>query len=110
RSLSGTETSQAMAIASAMNTWCPAEAIFGQGGTIKPILFGANPASCAVQAVNYARHGLTGPQQLVESPIGLMTSLATGFDSTKLRNSENWFITRPQRKLHAMCGYTHASI
>jgi 2-methylcitrate dehydratase PrpD len=103
-------TAHAMAISSTISTWCPAEVIFGQGGTIKPILFGANPASSAVQAVNYARHGLTGPLRLLESPIGLMRSLATDFDPGKLQDTERWFITTPQRKLHASCGYTHASI
>lgn len=108
--LDGHQTANAMAISSTLNSWCPAEVIFGQGGTIKPMLFGGNPASSAIQAVNYARHGFTGPLNLVESPIGLMTSLATGFDPGKLRDPQRWFITTPQRKLHASCGYTHSSI
>lgn len=110
RSLDKHHAAHAMAIAATINTWCPAEVIFGQGGTIKPILFGANPAASAIQAVNYAQHGLTGPQGLIESPIGLMTSLASGFDPEQLCDAQRWFISTPQRKLHASCGYTHSSI
>jgi len=103
-------TAQAMAIAGALTTWCPAEVIFGQGGTIKPMLFGASPAASAVHATAYARHGLTGPLHLVESPIGMMAALAKTFDPARLTGGSRWLITTPQRKLHASCGYTHASI
>lgn len=103
-------TAHAMAIAGSLNSWCPAEVIFGQGGTIKPVLFGGNPAASAVQAVNYASEGLTGPIGLVESPIGMMAALATSFDREKIVDAERWYITTPQRKMHAACGYTHSSI
>ena len=109
-SLDPDRTAHAMAMAATIGTWCPAEVIFGNGGTIKPILFGANPASSAVQAVAYARHGLTGPLRLLESPIGMMTSLTTEFNQAQLQDVDRWFITTPQRKLHASCGYTHSSI
>lgn len=103
-------TAQAMAIAAALTGWCPAEVIFGQGGTIKPLLFGAIPAESAVRATTYARHGLTGPIGLIESPIGMMASLATTFDTARVVDGRGWLITSPQRKLHASCGYTHSSI
>jgi 2-methylcitrate dehydratase PrpD len=103
-------TANAMAMAATMNSWCPAEVIFGQGGTIKPILFGANPAAVAVQAVAYAGAGLTGPVGIIESPIGMMAGLATSFDPSKIMDTEGWHIATPQRKMHAACGYTHSSI
>lgn len=104
------KTMHSMAIAATVNTWCPAEVIFGQGGTIKPILFGGNPASSAIQAVHYAAQGLTGPETIIESPLGLMTALAEDYDPAAIRDDESWYITSPHRKLHAACGYTHSSI
>jgi 2-methylcitrate dehydratase PrpD len=103
-------TRNAMAIAATMNSWCPAEVIFGDGGTIKPILFGGNPAASAVLAAGYAGEGLTGPGTIIESPIGMMTALATSFDPSKILDTERWYITTPQRKMHAACGYTHSSV
>lgn len=110
RGLDRTATAHAMAIAGSLNSWCPAEVIFGQGGTIKPILFGGNPAASAVQAVGYASESLTGPVGLLESPVGMMAGLATEFDAAKIVDAEPWYITTPQRKLHAACGYTHSSV
>ncbi|MCC3296146.1 MmgE/PrpD family protein [Arthrobacter sp. zg-Y411] len=109
-SFDDTTTTNAMAIAASMNSWCPAEVIFGQGGTIKPMLFGGNPAACAVLAAGYAAEGLTGPRGIIESPIGMMAGLATSFDPSKILDTERWYITAPQRKMHAACGYTHSSI
>lgn len=103
-------TADTMAMSATICTWCPAEVIFGQGGTVKPMLFGAIPASSAVQAVGYASHGLTGPTNLIESPIGLMRSLAEEYEPEQIRRTGHWFITTPQRKLHAACGYTHSSV
>ncbi|MEV8358378.1 MAG: MmgE/PrpD family protein [Actinobacteria bacterium] len=101
---------EAMAIAGTIASWGPAEVVFGTGGTIKPMLFGAAPAASAIQAVAYARHGITGPLRLVESPIGLMTATAANYDLDKLYDTKSWYLLQPQRKLHASCGYTHSSI
>lgn len=110
RGLSVAMTAEAMAIAGTLVSWCPAEVIFGTGGTIKPILFGASPADSGIKGVEYALEGLTGPPNLVESPIGLMAALSHGFDEREIRSPDGWHLLKPQRKLHASCGYTHSSI
>jgi len=104
------QLAHALAISSTLNSWAPAEVIFGDGGTVKPMLFGANPASIAIQSVGYAAAGMTGPQTIIESPIGLMAGIAKEFNPRAMRENENWFITIPQRKLQAACGYTHSAI
>lgn len=109
-SLSVDVTAEAMAIACTIVSWGPAEVIFGAGGTIKPMLFGAAPAASAIHAVAYAEHGITGPLRLVESPIGLMTATAESYDAHPLYDTQTWYLLQPQRKLHASCGYTHSSI
>ncbi|MEV7646875.1 MmgE/PrpD family protein [Arthrobacter sp. NPDC089319] len=103
-------TAHAMAIAGAIASWGPAEVIFGNGGTIKPILFGASPADSAIKGIEYAIQGITGPLNLVESPLGMMAALAHGFREEALRAPNLWHLLRPQRKLHASCGYTHSSV
>lgn len=100
----------AVAIAGSLTSWGPAEVTFGEGGTIKPILFGGSPASSAIQAATYASEDISGPWGLIESPIGLMAALTSNYDRNSLRNGVEWYLQNPQRKLHAACGYTHPSI
>ena len=108
--LSPQDFAQALAISGAISNWCPAEVIFGDGGTIKPILFGACPADAGIRAVAYARQGLTGPPRLLESPIGWFATVAHRFDDELLRDNTRWHLLAPQRKLHACCGFTHSAI
>lgn len=104
------EVQHAMAVAGALASWCPAEVIFGQGGTIKPNLFGSAPAAAGLRANVYASHGITGPPHLLESRIGLFPTLST-LDAWHLdANLGDWRLARPRRKLHACCGYIHAAI
>jgi 2-methylcitrate dehydratase PrpD len=104
------QTREALAIAGALANWCPAEVIFGDGGTIKPMMFGALPAVAGLRAVHYARHGLSGPSRLLESPIGLLSTLSRSHVPEVLSDDDHWFLAAPRRKLHASCGYTHAAI
>ena len=53
------QTMQAMAIAGALTSWGPAELVFGEGNSLKPILFGGWPGSMGLVGANYARHGIT---------------------------------------------------
>ncbi|MDR7084555.1 2-methylcitrate dehydratase PrpD [Arthrobacter ginsengisoli] len=110
RGLSVAMTAEAMGIAGTIVSWGPAEVIFGTGGTIKPILFGACPADSGIKGVEYALAGLTGPPHLIESPLGLMAALSHSFDESEIRSPDVWHLLKPQRKLHASCGYTHSSI
>lgn len=108
--LGADQTAEALSIAGALAGWCPAEVIFGQGGTVKPLLFGAWPASVAQQAVAYARHGLSGPPQLLDSPIGLYATLARSHDARALLDPGLWYLASPRRKRHACCGYIHSAL
>lgn len=110
RGLSSESTLQAMAIAGAIAGWCPAEVIFGSGGTIKPLLFGAAPASVGIRAAGYAAHGITGPASLLESPLGLFATLSRIDTWDVDAAADHWRLERPRRKLHACCGYIHAAI
>lgn len=110
RGLTVEMTTQAMAIAGAIASWCPAEVIFGSGGTIKPALFGGTPAAAGIRAVTYAEHGITGPAHLLESRLGLFSTLSRA-DAWDVDSAlANWRLQRPRRKLHACCGYIHAAI
>lgn len=104
------QTQQALAIAATLAGWCPAEVIFGQGGTIKPMLFGAWPATAAIQAAHYAQAGFTGPARILESPIGLYATLAHRFDEAAIRKPGLWHLAKPRRKRHACCGYIHSAL
>ena len=108
--MSHDETREALAIAGALTTWCPAETIFGEGGTVKPMLFGAWPAATGLRAAGYAKHGMTGPGRLLESPIGLFATLCREYDSRVIADDSRWFLAEPRRKLHACCGYTHSAV
>ncbi|WP_083671573.1 MmgE/PrpD family protein [Roseomonas gilardii] len=101
---------EALAIAGALTTWCPAEAIFGDGGTVKPLLFGAWPAAVGLRAVCYARRGMTGPAQLLDSSIGLYATLGRCFDRDVITDVSHWYLLEPRRKLHACCGYIHSAL
>ncbi|WP_433948325.1 MmgE/PrpD family protein [Brevundimonas diminuta] len=100
---------EALAIAAALSGWCPAETVFGQGSTIKPLLFGGAPASTGLTAARYARAGLTGPPAILESPIGYFATVARTFDADALEDGA-WGLAEPRRKLHACCGYIHSAI
>ncbi|MEJ7930490.1 MmgE/PrpD family protein [Ramlibacter sp. AN1015] len=103
------QTLHAMAIAGSLAGWCPAEVIFGKGGTVKPMLFGAQPADVGVTAAQYARAGMTGPADLLDSKIGYFATASTGgrFDARPWEG--RWALAQPRRKLHACCGYLHAA-
>jgi 2-methylcitrate dehydratase PrpD len=106
---SGT-TRQAMAIAGALAGWCPAEVIFGNGGTVKPMLFGAQPGTCGVSAAMYAQAGMTGPLGLLDSGLGYFTTVSTAGALDTSPWSDRWSLARPRRKLHACCGYLHSAL
>ncbi|GAA5232341.1 MmgE/PrpD family protein [Verticiella sediminum] len=103
------QTRHAMAIAGAMAGWCPAEVIFGDGGTMKPLLFGAQPAAVAVKAAFDARNGMTGPQHLLDSKLGYFNTVSVG-GSLDDAPARAWALAAPRRKLHACCGYIHAPV
>jgi 2-methylcitrate dehydratase PrpD len=107
--LDRSQTREALAIAAALAGWCPAEVIFGKGSTVKPMLFGSSPASAGLQAARYAAGGLTGPANILESPIGYFSTVANGFDVDAFA-ADDWALSRPRRKLHACCGYIHSAI
>lgn len=104
-------TAHAMAIAGALAGWCPAEVIFGDGGSVKPMLFGAQPAVAGVTAAAYAAQGMTGPLRLLESGLGYFNTVSTApaLDSGPW-GDDNWALARPRRKLHACCGYLHCAV
>lgn len=100
----------AMAIAGSLTTWCPAEVIFGDGGTLKPMLFGAAPAEAGLRAATYAEFGMTGPSRLLDSDLGLFPTLSRAEVPGVDAGWGEWHLARPRRKLHACCGYLHAAI
>jgi 2-methylcitrate dehydratase PrpD len=104
------QTLHALAIAGSLAGWCPAEVIFGKGGSVKPMLFGAQPADVAVTAAHYARAGMTGPVDLLDSKIGYFATASDHghFDAAAWNN--RWALEQPRRKLHACCGYLHAPV
>ncbi|APO70728.1 MmgE/PrpD family 2-methylcitrate dehydratase protein (plasmid) [Rhizobium gallicum] len=100
----------AMAIGAALSGWCPAEVIFGQGGTVKPMMHGSWPASVGLLASRYAEGGMTGPLRILESDIGVYSTLATGYKRNHLLSPDFWHLDEPRRKLHACCGYIHSAV
>lgn len=101
---------EALAIAVALAEWGPSEVIFGQGGTIKPAQFGAGPAEVGHRAVAMAKTGITGPPQILDSPMGFFSAIATGYDIDLVLGGSGWRMEQAQRKLHACCGYIHSSL
>jgi len=108
--LSKEQTTDAMAIGGALAGWCPAEAVFGDGGSMKPMLYGGWPASVGILAARYAQAGVTGPHELLESEIGFYITVSEEFDVDAVTDPGLWYLDSPRRKLHACCGYIHASI
>ncbi len=104
------KTRHAMAIAGALTSWGPAELVFGEGNSLKPILFGGWPGSMGLVAANYARHGITASSRLLESPIGYYATVARAHDRDVVLDFDHWRLSQPRRKLHACCGYTHSAI
>ncbi len=101
---------EAMAIAGALAGWCPAEVIFGQGGTVKPMLFGATPAVAGIMGAQYALKGMTGPPFLLESQKGYYATAAKSFNKEVILDVDTWYLADPRRKLHACCGYIHSAL
>jgi 2-methylcitrate dehydratase PrpD len=108
--LDATQTMNAMAIAAALTSWGPAELVFGEGNSLKPILFGGWQGAMGLVGANYARHGLTASSKLLESPIGYYATVARSHDRDVVLDFANWRLAQPRRKLHACCGYTHSAI
>lgn len=104
--LNAIQTANALAIAGGLAGWCPAEVIFGQGGTMKPLLFGAQPGAIGVTAAQYASKGMTGPLSLMESPTGYFATVARAAELAP----PGWALLEPRRKLHACCGYLHSAV
>ena len=102
------QTLNAMAIAGSLAGWCPAAVIFGNGGTVKPLLFGAQPAELGIRAAHHARAGMTGPADLLDSPLGYFASASTAGRFDPSAWDGRWALDQPRRKLHACCGYLHA--
>jgi 2-methylcitrate dehydratase PrpD len=110
RGLDEGATAHAMAIAGALAGWCPAEVIFGDGGTMKPMLFGAQPAVAGLTGASYAQRGMTGPLQLLDSPLGYFQTVSTAARPDLAPWSQTWALANPRRKLHACCGYLHSAV
>lgn len=106
--LSREATGHALAIAAGWANWCPAEVIFGKGGTAKPMLFGALPACTAISAALSAEEGMSGPLDILTSNKGFFATIATEWDRTAFY-PDDWALNAPRRKLHACCGYIHSS-
>ena len=101
---------RAIAISGALASWCPAEVIFGDGGTIKPMLFGSMPSSVGIMAARYAAAGLSGPPRILDSGIGFYATVARAFNAQALLTDTVWHLAAPRRKLHACCGYIHSAL
>ncbi|PKO66188.1 MAG: MmgE/PrpD family protein [Betaproteobacteria bacterium HGW-Betaproteobacteria-16] len=108
--LDGEQTQSAMAIAAALAGWCPAEVIFGSGGTVKPMLFGAQPADTGATAAWYARAGMTGPTEILDSKTGYFSTVSNAGQWDAGAWEGRWALSEPRRKLHACCGYLHAPV
>jgi 2-methylcitrate dehydratase PrpD len=104
------QTLHAMAIAGSLAGWCPAEVIFGHGGSVKPMLFGAQPADVGVTAAQYAKAGMTGPTNLLDSKVGYFTTASTEGHFDAEAWNMRWALEQPRRKLHACCGYLHSAV
>lgn len=103
------QTLHAMVIAGSLAGWCPAEVIFGHGGSVKPMLFGAQPADAGVTAAQYAKAGMTGPVNLLDSKVGYIATASTEGRFDAAAWNDRWALEQPRRKLHACCGYLHSA-
>ena len=106
--LSHAQVLEAMAIGGGLAGWSPVGAVYDEGATVKPMIHGAWPASVGVLAARYAQGGMTGPVKVLESTMGLFSSLATHYDEAQITNPGVWHLANPRRKYHSACGYTHA--
>lgn len=104
------QTSNAMAIAGSLAGWCPAEVIFGNGGTVKPMLFGSWTGTVGIMGAMYANEGMSGPPRLLESEIGFYATTSRRSEPNILLDRDTWYLSQPRRKLHACCGYIHAAL
>jgi len=100
----------AMGIAGSLAGWCPAEVVFGDGGTVKPMLFGACPATSGLTGARYAQAGMTGPRRLLEGPRGYFVTAARAMFPEAVRDRTTWHVAAPRRKYHACCGYIHSPV
>jgi len=100
----------AMANSMAQAGWCPAEVIFGDGGTIKPLLFGSMPASSGIVGAIYAQHGISGPREILEGGMGYLKTVSKTYSAAPFLDTDTWYLGAPRRKLHACCGYIHSAI
>lgn len=100
----------AMGIAGTLASWCPAEVIFGDGGTVKPMLFGSCAATAGLAGAKYARAGMTGPARLLEGPRGYFVTAARQMYPEAVLDRQTWHLAAPRRKLHAACGYIHSPV
>lgn len=100
----------AMANALAQAGWCPAEVIFGDGGTVKPLMFGSMPAAAGILGALYAQRGITGPPRILEGPMGYLRTVAHSYDAQALTRGDIWYLEGARRKLHACCGYIHSAM
>lgn len=103
-------TAHALAIAGALAGWNPAEVFFGEGGSIKPMVLGAQPGSTGIQAARYARRGLTGPLAILESDVGYFATVSRGVDRGAVLDEARWYLLEPRRKLHSCCAYIHSMV
>lgn len=108
--LSQAQVGHAMGIAGTLAGWCPAEVVFGDGGTVKPMLFGACPATSGLTGARYAKAGMTGPRQLLEGPRGYYVTAARSMFPDAVRDVDTWHVGSPRRKYHAACGYIHSPV
>ncbi len=108
--LSEEQTAHAMGIGGSLAGWCPAEVVFGDGGSVKPMLFGACPATAGLAGAKYAKAGMTGPMALLEGPRGYFVTAARSMFPEAVLDTSTWHVAQPRRKLHACCGYIHAPI
>ncbi|WP_382162985.1 MmgE/PrpD family protein [Hydrogenophaga sp. ANAO-22] len=106
--LDETQTAHALSIAASLAGWCPAEVIFGNGGSVKPMLFGAQPADIGLTAAHYARAGMTGSPNLLDGSFGFFATASTAGAFNAEAWHDRWALDQPRRKLHACCGYLHA--
>ncbi|KAL8283945.1 hypothetical protein RQP46_005058 [Phenoliferia psychrophenolica] len=109
--LDATALNEALAIGAGTTSVCPGEIIFGNGGSVKPILFGALPADTSIRAAYLAQAGLTGPPNILESPMGYYSTICTAVNYGNLYTKESALAEgKITRKLHAACGHCHSAL
>ncbi|MDT5332482.1 MAG: hypothetical protein QOF31_3779 [Mycobacterium sp.] len=105
------ELCEALAIATSLAAWNPAEVYFGAGGTVKPMMMGGWPPSVGIAAVRYAKAGITGPPRVLESKLGFFSTVARAYDLETLTDLTPWSMSAmAMRKRHANCGMMHAAL